>query len=180
VRSPRPHGPDGKFQCSGQIPLRRARERRGYDESQEPNQVARRTRRQAAKAAKPTHATPARDERGTFRTGNPGGGRKKGSKDILPRGSVKAVIQHLIESGQGHEKMLKNFDAGIQSTDKRAALGYLELAAKVLDKTEETGRVVHFHLHTNVDIYALGKAREQHGLPPIARRVDPEQNGPGK
>jgi hypothetical protein len=69
--------------------------------------------------------------------------------------------------------------AGIEAGLKKptATLGFLELGARVLDKTDDTqGKVVHFHLHTNVDIYALGKAREQHGLPPIARRVAPESN----
>jgi hypothetical protein len=56
--------------------------------------------------------------------------------------------------------------AGIEAGLKKptATLGFLELGARVLDKTDDTqGKVVHFHLHTNVDIYALGKAREQHG-----------------
>ena len=51
--------------------------------------------------------------------------------------------------------MLKAVDAGIQA-DPKTALGYLELAAKVLDKTEEVqGKFVHFHLHTNVDFTKL-------------------------
>jgi hypothetical protein len=84
------------------------------------------------------------------------------------------VYLDLIEAGNGHEKMVKAVDAGIQS-DPKTALGYLELAAKVLDKDDDTqGRIVHFHLHTNVDPHALRKAREMHGLPPIARRPEAE------
>ena len=165
--NPASHGPDGRFLPTGRPPA---------DDSQEPNQVARRARRQAAKAAKPKPETPARDERGTFRSVNPGGGRKKGSPDTVARVfTVKAVLQDLFQYKNLHAKMMTAIDTGIQSKDRRTALGFVEMASRVLDKTDDTaGRVVHFHLHTNVDIYALGKAREMHGLPPIARRVDPE------
>jgi hypothetical protein len=86
---------------------------------------------------------------------------------------VKAVFQDIIATGGGHEAMYGAVQLGLRAKPD-TSVKFLDLAAKVLDKTEETGRVVHFHLHTNVDIYALGKAREMHGLPPIARRVDPE------
>jgi hypothetical protein len=161
----RPHGPDGRFVPTGRPPA---------DESQEPNQIARRARRRAAAPANPKPRE--FDAQGRFVKGTSSksinGGRKKGAKDILPRGSVKAVLQQLIAEGHGHEKLYEAIDAGIQAKPD-TAIKYLDLAARVLDKADDTqGRVVHFHLHTNVDIYALGKAREQHGLPPIAQRVE--------
>ena len=102
------------------------------------------------------------------------GGRKKGSKDKIARGSIKAVFQQIIAEGGAHEAMCKAVNKGIRAKPD-TAIKYLDLAAKVLDKTDDTqGRVVHFHFHSNVDPYCLTPAREQHGLPPIARRVDPE------
>jgi hypothetical protein len=72
--------------------------------------------------------------------------------------------------------MLNAVDAGVQHKDARVALGYLELGAKVLDKTDEAaGQHVHFHLYTNVDFTKLDRAREAAGLPPLARRS--ENNG---
>ena len=55
--------------------------------------------------------------------------------------------------------------------DTKRALLYLELGAKVLDKTDEiAGKVVHFHLHTNVDFSKLDEAARKNGLPlPKAR-----------
>ena len=114
-----------------------------------------------------------RDERGRFGKGNrlaPGPGRPKGQKDTRPRrGSIKAVYLELIEAGQGHEKMLKAVNAGIQA-DPKTALGYLELGAKVLDKTEEVqGKFVHFHLYTNVDFTKLDDLARKNGMmPPLA------------
>jgi hypothetical protein len=51
---------------------------------------------------------------------------------------------------------------------------FLELGAKVLDRTEEAGRrVVHFHIHINVNAFALLKAGEERGL--IRRPALPPQ-----
>jgi hypothetical protein len=160
--------------------LRRARERPGYDESQEPNQVARRARRQAVRETNPKPPAKrdaiGRQEKGTAPISDQVG-RPKGAKDKMPRGSVKAVLHRLIQDGNGDQKMYDAINAGLQAKPD-TAIKFLDLGARVLDKTDDTaGRIVHFHLHTNVDIYALGKAREQHGLPPIARRVDPESSG---
>jgi hypothetical protein len=167
-KPPRPRGRGGRFIPTGRPPA---------DESREPNQIARRARRQAAKAAKPAPTGPARDARGRILPGHQVTrvGRTKGAQDKLPRGSVKAVLQQLIAQGDGHEKMLKAFDAGIQA-DPKTALGYLDLAAKVLDKADEMqGKFVHFHLHTNVDFTKLDEAARKNGMvPPLARRVAPE------
>ena len=60
--------------------------------------------------------------------------------------------------------MLNVLEAGIKAPPA-VAIKFLELGAKVLDKTEETpGRVVHFHIHTNVNPFALRKAGPEHGL----------------
>jgi len=52
----------------------------------------------------------------------------------------------------------------------RVGLGYMELGAKLFDKVEEaTGRVVHFHLHTNVDFTKLDELARKNGMiPPLA------------
>ena len=107
----------------------------------------------------------------------PGAGRPRGSKDTRPRiTSLKRVYVDLAETRDGHRKMLNAVDAGVQHKDARVALGYLELGAKVLDKTDEAaGQHVHFHLYTNVDFTKLDRAREAAGLPPLARRS--ENNG---
>jgi hypothetical protein len=170
----RPRGPGGKFLPSGQPPK---------DKYEQPREVARRERRRAQGLVDPKPEQ--RDERGQIIKGTGTGlknrgGRPKGAKDKIPRGSIKAMLQRLMAERNGDEKMLNAFDRGIQAEHPDHAIKYLDLAARVLDKTDDTqGKVVHFHLHTNVDIYALSKAREQHGLPPIARRVDPESSGPG-
>ena len=170
--TPKPHGPNGRFLPTGRLPA---------DESQEPNQIARRARRQAAKAAKPAPTGPDRDARGRILPGHQATkvGRTKGAQDKLPRGSIKAVFQQLIAEGGGHEKMLKAIDAGIQA-DPKTALGYLDLAAKVLDKTEEVqGKFVHFHLHTNVDFSKLDDLARKNGMvPPLAGR--PAMDDPGR
>jgi hypothetical protein len=68
--------------------------------------------------------------------------------------------------------MLNAVDAGVQHKDARVALGYLDLGAKVLDKTQEAaGQHVHFHLYTNVDFTKLDRAREVAGLPLLVRRA---------
>jgi hypothetical protein len=60
--------------------------------------------------------------------------------------------------------MVDALEAGIKNP--KTALGFMELGAKVLDKTEEAaaGRVVHFHIHTNVNPFALRKTGEERGL----------------
>ena len=109
------------------------------------------------------------DALGRFIKGNTFG-RPLGAKDRRPRrGTIKAVYEDLIESRDGHQLMLERVEAGIK--DPKRALGYLELGAKVLDKTEEmAGKVVHFHLHTNVDFSKLDEAARKNGLPLPARR----------
>ena len=68
--------------------------------------------------------------------------------------------------------MVDALEAGIENP--KTALGFMELAAKVLDKPEEaSGRVVRFHIHTNVNPFALRKAGEKHGL--IGRPALPPQ-----
>jgi len=60
-------------------------------------------------------------------------------------------------------KVLSALEAGIKNP--RTALGFMELGAKVLDRMAEAGgRVVHFHIHTNVDPFKLRAAGAPHGL----------------
>jgi hypothetical protein len=99
-----------------------------------------------------------RDGRGRFDKGNklaPGPGRPPGSKDTRPRiGSIKAAFEDFIAKWNGEVKIVEAIDRGVTASDPRKAIGYLELAAKVLDKTDDTGgKHVHFHLHTNVDLW---------------------------
>ena len=112
--------------------------------------------------AQPTHA-----ERGRFAKGNRVGGRTVGAKDkFFSRrgvGSLRRAYQEFIEQRDGHRKMVDALEAGIKNP--KTALGFMELGAKVLDKTEEiAGRVVHFHIHTNVDPFKLRAAGAPHGL----------------
>jgi hypothetical protein len=113
----------------------------------------RRGRAQGASAAAPIHTEP------------------PGSKDTRPRkGTIRAVIEDLIEHGDGHQKMVTAFDRGIQASPA-VAVKYLELGARVLDKTEDTGgKHVHFHLYTNVNFEKLRGAQQAAGLPPLAER----------
>src|SRR5712692_10540993 len=110
--------------------------------------------RKRAETVVPTH-----DSGGKFAKGNrlrPGPGRPKGIVETRPRkGTIRAVIEDLIETGRGHEKMKAAFDKGIQASPA-IAVKYLDLAARVLDKMDDTGgKFVHFHLITNVDFEKL-------------------------
>jgi hypothetical protein len=108
---------------------------------------------------------PSHTSAGKFAKGNGlGPGRPKGSKDTKPRiGSIRAVYDELIETRGGHKLMLDAVEAGLK--DKKRALGYLELGAKVLDRAEEeAGKQVHFHLHTNVDFTKLDEAPRKNGM----------------
>jgi len=125
--------------------------------------------RKRAKTVTPTH-----DSRGKFAKGNrlgPGPGRPKGIVETKPRkGTIRAVIEDLIETGRGHEKMKAAFDKGIQASPA-IAVKYLDLAARVLDKAEDDagGKHVHFTLITNVDFEKLRGAQSTAGLPKANR-----------
>ena len=84
-------------------------------------------------------------------------------KDKRPRaGTLRAVYEDLIEQGQGHAMMLAAVRRGI-TAPPAIAVKYLELGAKVLDKTDDSGgKFVHFHLTTNVDFEKLRGA--QHAM----------------
>ena len=110
---------------------------------------------QGVAASRPTH-----DARGKFTKGNGLGGRPPGSKDTRPRaGTLRAVYEDLIEHGQGHAMMLAAVRRGI-TAPPAIAVKYLELGAKVLDKTEDTSsQHVHLHVYTNVDFEKLRGAQ---------------------
>src|SRR5499427_1041792 len=82
--------------------------------------------------AQPTHA-----ERGRFAKGNRVGGRTVGAKDkFFSRrgvGSLRRAYQEFIEQRDGHRKMVDALEAGIKNP--KTALGFMELGAKVLDKS---------------------------------------------
>src|SRR5215831_10926962 len=125
-------------------------------------QSAPRARARSTQSSQPTH-----DERGRFAKGNRVGGRTVGAKDkFFSRrsiGSLRRAYEEFIEQRDGHRKMVDALEAGIKNP--KTALGFMELGAKVLDKTEEgAGRVVHFHIHTNVDPFKLRAAGAPHGL----------------
>src|SRR5882672_10550653 len=103
---------------------------------------------QRAAVSRRTH-----DAHGKFTKGNGLGGRPPGSKDKRPRiGSIKAALEEFLEKWNGEVKLVEAIDRGVTASDPRKAIGFLELAAKLLDKAEDPGsRHVHFHLHTNVD-----------------------------
>lgn len=61
-------------------------------------------------------------------SGNPKG-KPKGAKDKVPRGSVKQAFEEFINVRGGQRAMVDAISAGMR--DKRRALGFLELAAKV-------------------------------------------------
>jgi hypothetical protein len=100
----------------------------------------------------------------------PGPGRPPGSKDKRPRaGTLRAVYEDLIEHGHGHAMMLTAVTKGIKATPA-VAVKYLELGARVLDKTDDTGgKHVHFTLITNVDFEKLRGAQPTAGLPEANR-----------
>lgn len=102
----------------------------------------------------------ARDEKGRIVATT---GRRKGAKDKGPRvGSIRAVFTDYIENFQGHDLMLDAVDRGIQAYDPGTALGYLNLGAKVLDRTEDgQQRPITINVVTNVDFNKLRDARAQ-------------------
>src|SRR5713101_5511527 len=96
--------------------------------------VARPDRGPRAQGAAPSRRT--HDARGKFTKANGLGGRPPGSKDKRPRAqTLRAVYEDLIEHGKGHAMMLKAVTREIKSTPA-IAVKYLELGARVLDKTE--------------------------------------------
>lgn len=73
--------------------------------------------------------------RTSFRKGaTPGPGRPKGSRDRVPRGSVKAAFETFLAEHGGQRALVDAIAAGIK--DRRRALGFLALAAKVLDEAK--------------------------------------------
>jgi hypothetical protein len=118
-----------------------------------------------------TRRPPSHTPAGKFAKGNGlGPGRPKGSKDTKPRiGSIKAVYNHLIDHGHGLDLMETALEKGL-TDGGRVGLGYMELGAKLFDKVEEEqGKIVHFHLHTNVDFTKLDEAATKNGMiPPLA------------
>ncbi len=119
-------------------------------------------------AGQPASHTPS----GKFAKGNRlGPGRPKGSKDTRPRrGSIKATYDELFDTREGHRLMLDALEAGLK--DKTRALGYLKLEDLGADGPDATaGRGGHLTLHIYGDNDGPEKAREMHGLPPLARRA---------
>ena len=148
-----------------------ARAKPGVGEPPGDRTVLRKQARLQGRGSGPTRG--GQDALGRFTKGNTFG-RPKGAKDRRPRiGTIKAVYEDLIETRDGHQLMLERVEAGIR--DPKRALGYLDLGARVLDKSEEiAGKVVHFHLHTNVDFSKLDEAAAKNGLPLPVRRALPE------
>jgi hypothetical protein len=72
-------------------------------------------------------------------SGNPKG-RPLGAKDKIPRGSVRAAYLDLIENRGGHDLMVNAAEAALKAKGK-LALGYMELAARVLDRADSGGAV---------------------------------------
>lgn len=72
-------------------------------------------------------------------------GRPRGSKDKVPRGSVRGAYEAFIATGGGVEKMTKVIDKAISGFLKpkagvekgRLALSVIELGAKVLDRIDQ-------------------------------------------
>jgi hypothetical protein len=60
----------------------------------------------------------------------PGPGRPPGSKDSVPRGSVKAAFDEFVAARGGQQAMVDAIERGV--CDSRRALGFIELYAKLL------------------------------------------------
>lgn len=94
--------------------------------------------------------------RTSFKPGQPGGpGRPKGSKDRVPRGSIKAAFVEVIEADPS--LISEAIRRGLQG---RNALGYLDLGAKLLKEIgsgTEAGapRII---LVPGLDVDAFGRA----------------------
>lgn len=90
-------------------------------------------------------------KKGQFPYLNPAG-RPKGAKDRIPRGTVKAVYQDLLESYNGHELMVEAaFRALNNKKQGTLAHRHMELAAKVLDRVDDAEPAVSINIHTNID-----------------------------
>jgi hypothetical protein len=88
-------------------------------------------------------------------SGNPKG-RPVGAKDKIPRGTVTAVYQDLLEAYNGHTLMRNQALKALRARKATPlALGHMELAAKVLDKVGEQAPTVTIILKSNVDPAAL-------------------------
>jgi hypothetical protein len=73
-----------------------------------------------------------------YRKGESGNraGRPRGARDKVPRSAVRAAFQDFIERANGEGAMRKAIEAGVKGGG-RLALGYCELAAKILDRTKQ-------------------------------------------
>jgi hypothetical protein len=91
----------------------------------------------------------------------PGPGRPKGFKDRLPRGSLKAVVQELIEKHRGHNTMLTALKASLG--DKKQRLWALELIGKV-GKEIGSGAEV---MAPTVDVYLQSNVEPQKLRDPV-------------
>jgi hypothetical protein len=94
-----------------------------------------------------------------FVCGDPRAGRPEGARDRLPRGSIRLAFQQLIEAYQGHELMVAAIVDALKAKG-RVGLGYMELAARVLDKAQDvTGSTVVINFISNLDKRKLRKSR---------------------
>jgi Family of unknown function (DUF5681) len=89
------------------------------------------------------------------KSANPAG-RPKGAKDKIPRGTLKAVYQELLEAYNGHELMLGQALKALKNRKATTlALGHMELASKVLDRVGDVAPTVNINLNSNVNPAAL-------------------------
>jgi len=88
-------------------------------------------------------------------SGNPKG-RPKGSKDRVPRGALKAAFHEFLTLRGGHEKLIEIIDAGI--AEPKRALGFMALAAKVLDSGGRQGP-----LHSSIVVHSLSGTQPERG-----------------
>ena len=83
-------------------------------------------------------------------------GRPVGAKDKIPRGTLKAVYQDLLEAYNGHTLMLNQALKALKNRKATTlALGHMELASKVLDRVGDVAPTVTIILKSNVDPTAL-------------------------
>ena len=89
------------------------------------------------------------------KSANPAG-RPVGAKDKIPRGTLKAVYQDLLEAYNGHQLMLNQALKALKNRKATTlALGHMELGAKVLDRVGDVSPTVNITLTSNVDPAAL-------------------------